>query len=120
MNFKPIRKPSVFIWVKPIRKPSVFIWVKPIRKPSVIYWLNPCAKSGLTIKQNKTKQEGVGLVLKTKPNPLTCLPVNLTSKVISLASSLCERSRNARIGDFEPLFSTGFPQSFPHCAFGGD
>lgn len=105
---------------KPIRKPSVFIWVKPIRKPSVIYWLNPCAKSGLTLKQNKTIQDRVGLVLKTKPNPLTCLSVNLTSKVISLASSLCKHSRNARICDFRPLFSTGFPQSFPHCAFGGD
>lgn len=105
---------------KPIRKPSVFIWVKPIRKPSVIYRLNPCAKSGLTLKQNKTIQDRVGLVLKTKPNPLTCLSVNLTSKVLFLASSFCEHFRNARIGDFEPLFSTRFPQSFPHCAFGGD
>lgn len=105
---------------KPIRKPSVFIWVKPIRKPSVIYRLNPCAKGGLTLKQNKTIQDRVGLVLKTKPNPLTCLSVNLTSKVLSLASSLCERFRNARIGDFEPLFSTCFPQSFPHAVFGGD
>lgn len=105
---------------KPIRKPSVFIWVKPIRKPSVIYRLNPCAKSGLTLKQNKTIQDRVGLVLKTKPNPLTCLSVNLTSKVLFLASSFCKHFRNARIGDFEPLFSTCFPQSFPHCAFGGD
>ncbi len=94
--------------------------LKPDAKPVVLGWLNPLANGCLTIKQNKTKQDRVGLVLKTKPNPLTCLSVNLTSKVISLASSLCERSRNARIGDFEPLFSTCFPQSFPHCAFGGD
>lgn len=94
--------------------------LKPDAKPVVLGWLNPLANGCLTIKQNKTKQDRVGLVLKTKPNPLTCLSVNLTSKVISLASSLCERSRNARIGDFEPLFSTCFPQSFPHCAFGSD
>lgn len=96
------------------------MFLKPSEKPLVFGSVNPSAKGGKSLKQNKTKQEGVGLVLKTKPNPLTCLSVNLTSKVISLASSLCERSRNARIGDFEPLFSTCFPQSFPHCAFGGD
>lgn len=89
------------------------MFAKPKAKPVVLGVLNPLANGRLTIKQNKTKQEGVGLVLKTKPNPLTYLSVNLTSKVISLASSLCERSRNARIGDFEPLFSTCFPQSFP-------
>ena len=120
MLCNPIIKPSVSNWVKPICKPMVSNWVKPICKPMASVRLNPCAKSGLTLKQNKTIQDRVGLVLKTKPNPLTCLSVNLTSKVISLASSLCERSRNARIGDFEPLFSTCFPQSFPHCAFGGD
>lgn len=96
------------------------MFLKPSEKPLVFGSVNPSAKGGKSLKQNKTKQEGVGLVLKTKPNPLTCLSVHLTSKVISLASSLCERSRNARIGDFEPLFSTCFPQSFPHCAFGGD
>lgn len=96
------------------------MFIKPSTKPLVFGSVNPSAKGGKSLKQNKTKQEGVGLVLKTKPNPLTCLSVNLTSKVISLASSLCERSRNARIGDFEPLFSTGFPQSFPHRVFVGD
>ena len=94
--------------------------LKPDSKPVVLGWLNPLANGCLTIKQNKTRQDRVGLVLKTKPNPLTCLSVNLTSKVISLASSLCKHFRNARIGDFDPLFSTCFPQSFPHCAFGGD
>ena len=96
------------------------MFAKPKAKPVVLGWLNPLANGRLTIKQNKTKQDRVGLVLKTKPNPLTCLSVNLTSKVISLASSLCKHFRNARICDFRPLFSTGFPQSFPHCAFGGD
>lgn len=94
--------------------------LKPDSKPVVLGWLNPLANGCLTIKQNKTKQEGVGLVLKTKPNPLTCLSVNLTSKVLFLASSFCEHFRNARIGDFDPLFSTCFPQSFPHAVFGGD
>lgn len=96
------------------------MFAKPREKPVVLGVLNPLANGRLTIKQNKTKQEGVGLVLKTKPNPLTCLSVNLTSKVLFLASSFCEHFRNARIGDFDPLFSTCFPQSFPHCAFGGD
>ena len=94
--------------------------LKPDSKPVVLGWLNPLANGCLTIKQNKTRQDRVGLVLKTKPNPLTCLSVNLTSKVLFLASSFCEHFRNARIGDFDPLFSTCFPQSFPHCAFGGD
>lgn len=96
------------------------MFAKPKEKPVVLGVLNPLANGRLTIKQNKTKQEGVGLVLKTKPNPLTCLSVNLTSKVLFLASSFCEHFRKARIGDFDPLFSTCFPQSFPHCAFGGD
>lgn len=96
------------------------MFAKPKAKPVVLGWLNPLANGRLTIKQNKTKQEGVGLVLKTKPNPLTCLSVNLTSKVLFLASSFCEHFRNARIGDFDPLFSTCFPQSFPHAVFGGD
>lgn len=96
------------------------MFAKPKSKPVVLCVLNPPVNGCLTLKQNKTKQEGVGLVLKTKPNPLTCLSVNLTSKVISLASSLCRHFRNARICDFRPLFSTGFPQSFPHCVFGGD
>lgn len=96
------------------------MFAKPKAKPVVLGVLNPLANGRLTIKQNKTKQDRVGLVLKTKPNPLTCLSVNLTSKVLFLASSFCEHFRNARIGDFDPLFSTCFPQSFPHCAFGGD
>lgn len=96
------------------------MFAKPKEKPVVLGVLNPLANGRLTIKQNKTKQEGVGLVLKTKPNPLTCLSVNLTSKVLFLASSFCEHFRNARIGDFDPLFSTCFPQSFPHAVFGGD
>lgn len=96
------------------------MFAKPREKPVVLGVLNPLANGRLTIKQNKTKQEGVGLVLKTKPNPLTCLSVNLTSKVLFLASSFCEHFRNARIGDFDPLFSTCFPQSFPHAVFGGD
>ena len=96
------------------------MFLKPSAKPLVFGSVNPSAKGGKSLKQNKTKQEGVGLVLKTKPNPLTCLSVNLTSRVIFLASSFCEHFRNARIGDFDPLFSTCFPQSFPHCAFGGD
>lgn len=64
------------------------MFLKPSEKPLVFGSVNPSAKGGKSLKQNKTKQEGVGLVLKTKPNPLTCLSVNLTSKVISLASSL--------------------------------
>lgn len=96
------------------------MFLKPSAKPLVFGSVNPFAKGGKSLKQNKTKQEGVGLVLKTKPNPLTCLSVNLTSKVISLASSLCRHFRNARICDFRPLFSTGFPQSYPHRVFGGD
>lgn len=63
--------------------------IKPNAKPMVLGWLNPLANGRLTLKQNKTKQEGVGLVLKTKPNPLTCLSVNLSSKVTFLASSFC-------------------------------
>lgn len=96
------------------------MFLKPSAKPLVFGSVNPSAKGGKSLKQNKTKQEGVGLVLKTKPNPLTCLSVNLTSKVLFLASSFCEHFRNARIGDFDPLFSTCFPQSFPHAVFGGD
>ncbi|EEA89639.1 hypothetical protein [Collinsella stercoris] len=96
------------------------MFIKPSTKPLVFGSVNPSAKGGKSLKQNKTKQEGVGLVLKTKPNPLTCLSVNLTSKVLFLASSFCEHFRNARIGDFDPLFSTCFPQSFPHAVFGGE
>lgn len=86
--------------------------LKPDAKPVVLGWLNPLANGCLTIKQNKTKQDRVGLVLKTKPNPLTCLSVNLTSKVLFLASSFCEHFRNARIGDFDPLFFNMFSTEF--------
>lgn len=85
---------------------------KPNAKPLVLGWLNPLANGRLTLKQNKTKQEGVGLVLKTKPNPLTCLSVNLSSKVTFLASSFCwlvlrgsfERQKN----DFPQVFNRVF------------
>lgn len=84
------------------------MFLKPSAKPLVFGSVNPFAKDGKSLKQNKTKQEGVGLVLKTKPNPLTCLSVNLTSKVISLASSLCTHFRNARICDFRLCFQQVF------------
>lgn len=94
---------------------------KPANKPLVFALVNQLANASQSIKVNKRKiKERAGLVLKTKPNQPTCLSVNLTSKVISLASSLCKHFRNARICDFRPLFSTGFPQSFPHRVFGGD
>lgn len=44
------------------------MFAKPKEKPVVLGVLNPLANGRLTIKQNKTKQEGFGLVLKTKPN----------------------------------------------------
>lgn len=94
---------------------------KPANKPLVFALVNQLANASQSIKVNKRKiKERAGLVLKTKPNQPTCLSVNLTSKVIFLASSFCEHFRKARIGDFDPLFSTCFPQSFPHCAFEGD
>lgn len=65
---------------------------KPKAKPVVLGVLNPLANGRLTIKQNKTKQNKIRWVLvqgtKTKTHR-TCLLVNLTSKVLSLASSLC-------------------------------
>lgn len=92
---------------------------KPANKPLVFALVNQLANASQSLKVNKRKiKERAGLVLKTKPNQPTCLSVNLTSKVISLASSLCKHFRNARICDFRPLFSTGFPQSFPHRVFG--
>lgn len=63
---------------------------KPNAKPLVLGWLNQLANGRLTIKQNKTKQDkaGFGSGTKTKTRR-TCLLVNLSSKVSSLASSLC-------------------------------
>lgn len=97
------------------------MYCKPANKPLVFALVNQLANASQSIKVNKRKiKERAGLVLKTKPNQPTCLSVNLTSKFISLASSLCRCFRNARICDFRTLFSTGFPQSFPHRVFGGD
>lgn len=63
---------------------------KPKAKPVVLGVLNPLANGRLTIKQNKTKQDEVGFGSRTKTKThRTCLLVNLTSKVLSLASSLC-------------------------------
>lgn len=58
------------MFYEPVLKPMVSNWVKPICKPMVSVRLNPCAKSGLTLKQNKTIQDRVGFVLKTKPTHL--------------------------------------------------
>ena len=61
--------------------------IKPNKKPVVLGWLNPPANGCLTIKQNKTRRV---LVPRTKTKTRrTCLLVNLTSMVPSLASSLC-------------------------------
>ena len=79
--------------------------LKPDAKPVVLGWLNPLANGCLTLKQNKTKQNKAGF-------GSSCLLVNLTSKVLSLASSLCglvlcgsfERKKN----DFPQVFNRVF------------
>lgn len=44
------------------------MFLKPSAKPLVFGSVNPSAKGGKSLKQNKTKQEGVGLVWFLKPN----------------------------------------------------
>lgn len=87
------------------------MFAKPKAKPVVLGVLNPLANGRLTIKQNKTKQNKMRWVLvprtKTKTHR-TCLLVNLTSKVLSLASSLCGLVLR---GSFERQ-QNGFPQVF--------
>ncbi len=86
---------------------------KPTRKPVVFDIVNQCLNQRLTIKQNKTKQkEGGFRSLNENENRHTCLLVNLSSKAISLASSLCSQAKNARFRAFKSKFSTGFAQSF--------
>ena len=88
------------------------MFAKPREKPVVLGVLNPLANGRLTIKQNKTKQEGVGLVLKTKPNPLTCLSVNLTSKVLFLASSFASTSETLESATLTRCFQHVFHRVF--------
>lgn len=88
---------------------------KPNAKPSVLAWLNPFANGWLTIRQDKTRLDKTRWVLvprtKTKTHR-SCLSVNLTSKVISLASSLCKLIESAETCTLAMLLSTGFQQSF--------
>ena len=80
--------------------------LKPDAKPVVLGWLNPLANGCLTLIRRV-------LVPRTKTKTRhTCLLVNLTSKVLSLASSLCglvlcgsfERKKN----DFPQVFNRVF------------
>ena len=82
---------------------------KPNVKPSVLDWLNPLANGWLTIRQDNTIQDKVGFgSLNQNQNPPFVLSVNLTSKVSSLASSLCGLVLR---GSFERQ-QNGFPQVF--------
>ena len=87
---------------------------KPIAKPVVLGWLNPLANGWLTIRQDKTRQDKAGFGSSNQnQNPPTCLLVNLSRKVLFLASSFCERIENAKTRPPKTEFSTGFAQSFP-------
>lgn len=85
---------------------------KPSEKPVVLGWLNPPANGRLTIKQNKIKQDKVGLVPRTKPNPPYLL-VRLTNKQGYFSCFFSLRSCFSRlIRAPEKQISTGFQQSF--------
>lgn len=93
--------------------------LKPDAKPVVLGWLNPLANGCLTLKQNKTKQNKAGFGSSNQnQNPPYLLSVNLTSKVISLASSLCEAVATARHEGSMTCLSTGFQQGFPQSPEG--
>lgn len=86
--------------------------IKPNAKPMVLGWLNPLANGRLTLKQNKTKQERVGLVLKTKPNPPYLLVSQLHKQgffscFFSLLACFARLIRTAA-----ERFYTAFQQSF--------
>lgn len=92
---------------------------KPNSKPMVSGWLNPLANGRLTIRQDKTKQDKVGFGSSNQnQNPPYSLSVNPTSKVISLASSLCEAVATARHEGLMSCLSTGFQQGFPQSPEG--
>lgn len=91
--------------------------MKPTSKPMVLDWLNPLANGRLTIKQYKTRQDKVGFGFGSRnQNPPYSLSVNLTSKVISLASSLYAQREAARSELCRTRLSTGFQHSFPQLA----
>ena len=92
---------------------------KTTSKPMVLRWLNPHANGRLTIRQDKTIQDKVGFGSSNQnQNPPYSLSVNLTSKVISLASSLCEAVATARHEGSMACLSTGFQQGFPQSPEG--
>ena len=86
---------------------------KPNAKPLVLGWLNPLANGRLTIKQNKTKQKGVGFGSRNQnQNP----PYVLVSQPIKQGFFSCSfflRSCFVRlIRTAAERFCTGFQQSF--------